>query len=412
MRHTRRAVRIAGTLAFAWTLGVLLGAAPAAAQQRASVAVAPVGWLGVQYTIERSFVATNRTPVSTHYIVSDVHRLGPAWAAGLRPGDRMLHIQGAGPGDTVFEELAGSLQAGDTVRISVRRGTRDLTIPVVATARPEQEGVTVQVGQLAGPEGLRGVLPEALPEGIRMRLSAADEPTGMTIVFRSESGQGFSYRIVSPQPGAPTLTGAFVVRTRVTDSLTALVDRTRQEMSRIERETGLARAALLRAATASAVEELDQNAAQLVSLREQRSVLSSRLMSLQDEIALLSRQSLGSLQRGGDVQVRVSPRLPLAPLIRMERRYLVGAEITAIDATIAEYFGVERGVLVTASPEGTPAAAAGLLAGDVIVRVGDRSVGDPVELSRVLRETRGSIVLTVARQGAEVEVELRGPTGR
>ncbi|MDP7293812.1 MAG: PDZ domain-containing protein [Vicinamibacterales bacterium] len=80
--------------------------------------------------------------------------------------------------------------------------------------------------------------------------------------------------------------------------------------------------------------------------------------------------------------------LPDFDLFRARRPRLgIGAE--ELTAQLAEYFGVEAGVLVTHVEEGSAAEAAGLRAGDVITAVDGEGVDDVSELRRRLREVDG-----------------------
>jgi serine protease Do len=77
---------------------------------------------------------------------------------------------------------------------------------------------------------------------------------------------------------------------------------------------------------------------------------------------------------------------------------------------LADYFGTSGGVLVTRVDDGSPAAKAGLRAGDVITSVNDRPVGSPMELRRELaRAADGddvSIGYTRDRKSATTKAEL------
>ena len=107
-------------------LGVGSGARAVSAQdvRPTAVRVGQPGWIGIAYDHLRSFELGGRTAVHTDYLVTNVHPDGPAAAAGIQPGDVLLSIKGAGPGDTLFEGISESLHVGDTVRISFRRGPR------------------------------------------------------------------------------------------------------------------------------------------------------------------------------------------------------------------------------------------------------------------------------------------------
>ncbi|MBI3538736.1 MAG: PDZ domain-containing protein [Candidatus Eisenbacteria bacterium] len=93
-------------------------------------------------------------------------------------------------------------------------------------------------------------------------------------------------------------------------------------------------------------------------------------------------------------------------MLRTMGRGRLGVQVQNRSEGLAEALGVTggRGVLVTDVVKDTPAERAGMRAGDVIVRVGDRSVESVEELQRALdREGRVSVV--VARRGARRTLE-------
>jgi S1-C subfamily serine protease len=67
----------------------------------------------------------------------------------------------------------------------------------------------------------------------------------------------------------------------------------------------------------------------------------------------------------------------------------LGVSVQELTDQLASYFGVRRGVLVTAVTEGSPASRAGLKAGDVITSVNSESVESRDDLVRVLRNAAG-----------------------
>jgi len=90
----------------------------------------------------------------------------------------------------------------------------------------------------------------------------------------------------------------------------------------------------------------------------------------------------------------------------------LGANTQSLGDQLAEYFGVEGGVLVTSVYEDTPAEEGGLLAGDVIVGLGDEDIDDPNDLRRALADLEsGEVSVRIVRDGAEqtltVELEDR-----
>jgi hypothetical protein len=97
---------------------------------------------------------------------------------------------------------------------------------------------------------------------------------------------------------------------------------------------------------------------------------------------------------------------PLTPYIAGWDR-VAGARLTPLNAGLAEYFGTPRGVLVVEVAEGTPAAEAGLRAGDVLLKVGGVEVDDLDPLRRAIAGAREEQVpITVWRKGRRAELKL------
>jgi len=77
----------------------------------------------------------------------------------------------------------------------------------------------------------------------------------------------------------------------------------------------------------------------------------------------------------------ITPLVPQAPA-------QLGVAVTGLDDQLATYFGVKGGVLVTSVTPDSPAAMAGLKAGDVITSIGGRAVAQPSELSEAVRNAQ------------------------
>lgn len=76
----------------------------------------------------------------------------------------------------------------------------------------------------------------------------------------------------------------------------------------------------------------------------------------------------------------------------------IGVSTQTLTKQLAEYFGVSEGVLVTSVNENSPAAKAGLKAGDVITAVDGEKVDSPGDVSRLIRKKEeGPVTLTVIR---------------
>jgi serine protease Do len=77
-------------------------------------------------------------------------------------------------------------------------------------------------------------------------------------------------------------------------------------------------------------------------------------------------------------------------------RARLGVGIQPLTPQLAQYFGTKDGVLVTTVEPESPAAKAGLRAGDVITAIGDTSVGSPADLSRAVRRADEGAELSIA----------------
>ena len=90
------------------------------------------------------------------------------------------------------------------------------------------------------------------------------------------------------------------------------------------------------------------------------------------------------------------------------RSSVVGIEAEALDAQLAEFFGVKEGVLVRSVVRGSAAEKAGLRAGDVIVRIDDTVVTSPREVSATMRSSRSkkTVPVAVVREKREITVQL------
>ncbi|CAN5242307.1 hypothetical protein BH20GEM2_BH20GEM2_08520 [soil metagenome] len=92
---------------------------------------------------------------------------------------------------------------------------------------------------------------------------------------------------------------------------------------------------------------------------------------------------------------------------------LAGAELSELNPDLGSYFGTERGVLVLRISPETPAARAGLRAGDVVQRAGGAEVASARELQRAIQGSDdGELQLDVLRDGKPVQLRLRWQVGR
>jgi serine protease Do len=86
-----------------------------------------------------------------------------------------------------------------------------------------------------------------------------------------------------------------------------------------------------------------------------------------------------------------------------------GVECESLDSQLAEYFGVKRGVLIRSIVKDSPAAKAGLRAGDVVTQIGDRGVYEPKDITSYIRAERRSfypLTLEVTREHKSLTVKI------
>jgi C-terminal processing protease CtpA/Prc len=76
----------------------------------------------------------------------------------------------------------------------------------------------------------------------------------------------------------------------------------------------------------------------------------------------------------------------------------IGISTQTLSKQLADYFGVSEGILVTSVNDNSPAAKAGLKAGDVITAVDGEKVDSPGDVSRAInKKDDGAVTLTVVR---------------
>lgn len=130
----------------------------------------------------------------------------------------------------------------------------------------------------------------------------------------------------------------------------------------------------------------------------------------QNMAATLGLRPLG-LPLSGPPQGVMVPAVPISP---EDLRAMIVGDAPKIGFTgeplgpqLAEYFGVQEGVLVQIVSEKTPAEKAGLKAGDVVTRVNGMPVGSPREIAGIVRQAnKKTVVLTVVRNKKEMTLSV------
>ena len=94
-------------------------------------------------------------------------------------------------------------------------------------------------------------------------------------------------------------------------------------------------------------------------------------------------------------------------------RRQIGVGLTPLTKQLSDHFGVENGALVNTVRENSPAAKAGLKAGDIIVEVDGKAVKGEMDVIRALGEKKdGDVTLTYVRDRSRRSVTITPEDGK
>lgn len=291
--------------------------------------------------------------------ILEVRRGSPADRAGVEEGDVVIRLNGRDADDALQRPLG--LHAGDTVRLHIRRGGEERDIAVVAAPRPSTRVSVMRPGG-------RGE-PVIIVNGDSMELPL----------------QALTMRIDS-------------LHTRLLDLDDTVVRVQMDSLVRMFRDS------------ASVIIERMPNFEVRIDGPDGEAL---RMEDLED-LAELNAEAFHFDAEDFDIDAEVfemeAGEQPF--FLELGRRAAAGAELAEMNEGLSRYFGnVRSGALVIDVAANTPAARAGLEAGDVIVRAGGREVNDPEDVRRALtRAEGGRVALEVLRQGRrrELSMEWRG----
>jgi hypothetical protein len=280
--------------------------------------------------------------------VLEVRRGSPAAEAGVRQGDVVIRIDGRDAAD-VYDDLPEELEAGETVRLSLRRGGEDREVAVVAVRRPDRMRVGImRRGSGDGPMIFMG--PDSLPL--------------QELTIRIDSLQT---RLLELNDGNIRVHMDSLI-TLFSDSANVFIQRMPNVQFRMEGP------------------DLERLQGELAELENLDIDIDTHVMGLEGELAGMERPFF----------------------MELGRRSAAGAELAEMNEGLRRYFdNVQNGALVIDVPANTPAGRAGLEAGDVIVRAGGREVNGPEDVRRAfMGEEDARVVLEVVRQGRRRELTV------
>jgi hypothetical protein len=306
------------------------------------------GMIGVSFSVH--ITRSDREPEPVREVrIGHVRRGSPAEAAGVDEGDVVIQINGR-PAIEAFDDL--ELQEGETVQLHIRRGNDERTIAIVAAPRPAR--VATQFGIMTPGRG----------EG-RMFFVGPDSIPLNALTMRIDSLQT---RLLELDGGAIRVQMDSLI-TLFSDSANVFIHRLPNMEFRLEGP------------------DMEALEGQLAELDDVTFEIDTQVEGLEDALESMERPFF----------------------MELGRRAAAGAELAEMNEGLRRYFdNVQGGALVIEVSPNTPAARAGLEAGDVIVRAGGREVNDPEDVRHALMgEEDGSVALEVVRQGRRRELTLQ-----
>ncbi len=333
------------------------------------------GWFGFSFRVEREIRPGRRATeaVSIESVVSG----SPADRSGLRAGDVLLRIDGRAVDAGALERVARRIQAGDTLRLDVRRGSDARRLTLVAAARPDVLHVVRGAGEgrwfLADSLAVRAqtVLDSirAHVVDVRVAVGSRDPETPTEVIIRDAVGAERR------------------VRVRPADA-EAMARNLRQALER-QRESAPTRIRI----EASNREELRALVRDLERLRR---------------AAARQEDGLQALRDSGFVWTRPAPRYGIS--LSSSSLGVAGAEFVPLKPEMRSYFGVDSGLLVIDVGQGTPAARARLMPGDVVITAGGRRTRSVPELAAALAKAgEEGLTLELIRRKQRRTIRIPGP---
>lgn len=352
------------------------GASPACAQD-AVVPRSPVvgvvahssGWIGISVEVVEERDGVRRV------VITDVWEDSPASEAGLMGGDKILRVNGSEVSAELFRSMTRRLEPEDPMTLVVLRDGREQEVRLRAGIRPGAEAI-LPVRLQAELDAVRGRLERILAE------AAVDVGT-------DEAGEVVTLRLTAP---------AIEVERIATDSLI-----TRVILAPMKGDT-LARSIVTVGPRGSPEVAWDREWAQA-----RRAIIEAQAQAQAEAERRTRAGARGSVPERSDATQAIAdaaPVRPLAPFLTGMNR-VAGAELKELSEGLANFFQVDGGLLVAAVSDDTPAAQAGLRAGDVILEFAGVPVRTVSELRHALSRSRAGGELRVVRKGEEMTIRLR-----
>ena len=381
-------------------------------------------------------------------VVTDVHPGSPAAGAGFQVGDTVVRVNGTAAVAEALTRLQTTLSPGTRVRFTLRRRGPSRTVQITAQPRPADEVLSVLSPQVRlRLDSAHAVFLEHLDSarvapGLSAFRYALEGATVRALVWRSDQtsiaragvqdertyvvqtsptpwvSTGLDPIVELPDPAfAPPFPSLLVQDPRSQELLLRLRElegsmrEAQLEEARQDRELARQQGQLSRAVEDQLLRERRRL---LDEIRSEAELVKREMQRLAEvELARVASQLRASRMRVREVTGTVSVE-EAEGLERPLARYLIGqdriagARLTPLNRELGSYFGVGQGLLVVEVAAGTPAADAGMLPGDVVVRAQGRETATLEGLRRELARGGGysAALLTVVRKGQRLELAL------
>lgn len=383
---------VGATLAAAATLGGGI-TSPAGGQNGVWVPSTQPAWLGISYDVEWLAVEGN---CESRVVIESVVQGAPADRAGLRPGDALVSVNGSTPGRSL--QLASSrLAVGDSVRLRVVRDGRVREVLAVAARRPDRPPLTLRTrgdGLVSSDAPVIRVKADTLVAR-NMELTGYRGSRGYWIA--SEDGRA-EYRRTNRFSGDAMdrqVVDLLLCASRTESAAPPAPRAVRVDVRELQARADSVREVLVRRSQTRPPE------ARSVPPGQGRGGV--RITSVERDLV---PHAAGAPAPPPPTHVYA---FSVADHLSAAERGVAGAEVTALEPELAEYFrGVRDGLLVLRVAPGTPADRAGLRPGDVITAGGGRTLEAVQDLRLLLTIPDPTPVeLRVVRQGRTRVVTVR-----